>query len=112
MKIILKRIVFPFFSKERHSFLIEKWWFRLIIVLYVIGVIVVLSLTLENLQYSAWGWCYAINVSPLDECGNLISEYRIQVILGTLLLTAFYHYVVQFIFFKIIVNYIVLGNKK
>jgi len=33
-------MLFPFYSSERHSFLMEKWYFRLLFVFYIIGIIV------------------------------------------------------------------------
>jgi hypothetical protein len=37
----IKKILFPFFNKERHSFLNKKWWSRVIMTLYVSGLIIV-----------------------------------------------------------------------
>ena len=53
-----QRITAPFF-KERHKFLSNKWWFRLIIVAYIIGfVITPFAIFARNMDMST-GWCYS-----------------------------------------------------
>jgi len=87
----MKKIIFPFFNKEHHDFLIGKWWFRLFIIFYVVGVYILFS------AISNWnGW----------------DRNLLWALPGTLVLTAIIHYIIQFIFFKIIIDFIVLGNKK
>lgn len=116
----IKSVLFPFFNINFHAFLIKKWWFRLLIVLYIIGIIIILGAISSKLAYSSWGWCYnssylyidnnAEYVQHLDRCAQFLSQERLNVILVTILLTAIIHYIIQFIFFKIVINFIVLGS--
>ena len=114
--------MFPFFKAESHHFLSEKWWFRLLTVLYLIGVVVFLFEIWDSLFYSAWGWCYDLASSymgdaggfrkHLDGCGEILeSTNRASVLAEGLAVTIFLHYLIQFIFYKVIINFIVLGGK-
>ena len=121
-KISLKKIVFPFFNKERNGFLMEKWWFRLFIVFYAIGTVILLGSIWLKLAASSWGWCYdSIYLYPgngtefterFNNCRELWKESFALNLLITFISTTVIHYIIQFIFFKIIINFIVLGNKK
>jgi len=112
MKIILKKITFPFFKSENHDFLIKKWWFRLIIVLYTIGIITFLYLFWSKFSYSYWGWCFDLNTTNANQCVELSKQGVIPVFFYSLFLTLISHYIIQLIFFKIIINFVVLDNKK
>ena len=118
-----KKIIFPFFKADKHTFLAEKWWFRLITVLYIIGVVILLFRLWDSFSYSSWGWCYDSSSvyfesgdsealqKHFDLCGKLLTDNRLYVIGGGILATLVIHYLVQLIFFKIIINFIVLGGK-
>ncbi len=120
MKEKIKKFLFPFF-KERHKFLLEKWWFRLIIVIYIIAFIIAPFMFFAFYMYSASGSCYdslylyygdtTFNVR-LAECSRMAREAWTPgigfAVIGTLIL----HYLIQIIFFKIVINFIVLGSKK
>lgn len=118
----LKKIIFPFYKAERHHFLTEKWWFRLIIVFYAIGAVVLLGSIWSNFSGSSWGWCYdslylyvgndAEFSQHFSQCKEIWKESFAWVVLASLVSTAVIHYLVQFVFFKIIINFIVLGGKK
>lgn len=118
----MKKIIFPFYKKERHGFLNKKWWFRTIIVIYTIALVITpFAIWLWYIDYSS-GWCYD-SIALSTSFGNHVSDYKILecsqiareawtdgipiAIFGWLLL----HYLIQVIFFKIIINYIVLGGK-
>ncbi|MFA5188199.1 MAG: hypothetical protein WC460_02460 [Patescibacteria group bacterium] len=118
----MKKIIFPFYNKDRHKFLAEKWWFRAIIVIYVIGFIITpFAIWFWHVKESS-GWCYnSLYIyyddkpafdAQLADCTRFAREAWINgipiAILGWLII----HYLIQIIFFKIIVNYIVLGRKK
>ena len=117
----IKQVAFPFFKKDKHHFLSEKWWFRLLTVLYVIGIVILLFRIWDSLSYSAWGWCYDTSYvyfdepsmfkQHLDECGQFLRSSRLEVIGGGIAITIFIHYLIQFIFYKVIINFIVLGTK-
>ena len=120
----MKKILFPFFNKERHSFLTSHWWFILLIVLYIIGLIIFLYHIWGNLIQTQYGWCfdnlylYANNgfnspewLQQVSQCNKIRQESLTLVILGPIIITFVVHYIIQFIFFKIIINYILLGSK-
>lgn len=120
MNKILK-IIFPFYNSNKHNFLYQKWWFRLLTVAYIIGIIIGFGIISSKINYSYWGWCYdlaVINYSGqnlterLDECGKFLEQYRWESLSSSILFTLILHYAIQFIFFKIIINFIALGNKK
>jgi len=120
---ILKKIIFPFFNKERHEFLFKKWWFRALIVVYVVFIV----LSFRALVVS--------EVMPVEKCipyyndnlswmnndeGKIFKEEclaeRLSMMPGdiasSLVITIIIHYIIQLIFFKIIVDYVAIGNKK
>ncbi len=117
----LKKITFPFFNTERHHFLTEKWWFRLLIVFYSIGATILLISIWSNFSSSSWGWCYdslylyvgndAEFSQRFNQCREIWKESFAWVALGGFISTAIVHYIIQFVFFKIIINFIVLGGK-
>ncbi len=118
----LKKIIFPLYKTEKHHFLAEKSWFRLIIVFYAIGAFVVLGSIWSSFSNAEWGWCYdslylyvgndAEFTQHFNQCKEIWKESFALVVLATLVSTAVIHYLVQFVFFKIVINFIVLGGKK
>jgi hypothetical protein len=118
-----KKALFPFFNKDQHQFLTQKWWFRLIIILYVIAFII-LPLALWNSYYeSAAGWCfdslylfsledYGWYQSRIEECMQFARDARLPGSLTSIFGALTIHYIIQLIFFKIVINYIVLGGKR
>lgn len=118
----MKKFIFPFFSVERHGFLIKKWWFRLLIVVYIILFVVAPFLFFSNYMENAAGWCYsglpylhlgndAFN-TELAKCSQFAKEAWTPAIITAILGTIVIHYLIQFIFFKIIINFVVMGGKK
>ncbi len=116
----MKKIIFPFYKKALHNFLTEKWWFRSIIVIYIIVfVIAPFVIWLWHVNYAS-SWCYdALNLfydytfsDRLAECSKIARDASITGIPVAILGWLTIHYLIQVIFFKIIVNYIVLGGKK
>lgn len=117
-----KKLFFPLYKKDRHSFLTEKWWFRGVIVIYVIAFIVTpIAIWLWYINWSA-GWCYD-NLelysydqtefdSQLNYCSELGREAWLNGIPAATLGLLAIHYLIQVIFFKIIIDYVVLGEKK
>ena len=119
-KILVKilKILFPFYNYERHNFLYQKWWFRLLIVVYIVGIFVGFIYIGNILADSYWGWCYDSSMyydnysERLELCGKFMNDYRWKSIGESILYTLIFHYLIQFILFKIIINFVVLGNKK
>lgn len=116
-----RRILFPFYKIDTHHFLTEKWWFRLLIVLYSIGATILLFSIWSNFSSSSWGWCYdslylyvgndAESSQHFNQCREIWKESFAWVTLGGLASVAIIHYIAQFIFFKVIINFIILGGK-
>ena len=73
---------FPFYKSSHHQFLLKKWWFRALIVFYALSLILIALIVWVDAS-SFW-----------DLIGPLV-----------------FHYIVQFFFFNIIINFIVLGSK-
>lgn len=107
----MKKIIFPFYKKERHHFLTEKWWFRAVTVLYIIAFIITpFALWLWHVN-SASGWCYdSLSLwysdpsfsERLSECSQFAREAWITGIPVALMGWLVIHYIIQIIFFKII----------
>lgn len=117
-----KKIIFPFFEQEKHSFLLKKWWFRLLVVAYIV-LFVVGFFAITNAFYQAQiGWCW--DVTPLyygdgfnehmDFCKALYDRPENNYILRlgySFIVTLVINYIIQIIFYKVLINYIVLGGK-
>ncbi|MGI6348267.1 MAG: hypothetical protein ACOXZ1_03705 [Patescibacteria group bacterium] len=120
---VFKKIIFPFFNKERHGFLFKKWWIRALMVTYVIF----LALSFRAM--------IIYEVRPVESCIAYYNEdlswmnddekdvfteeclaQRLKMLPGdiasSLLSLIIIHYIAQLIFFKIIVDYVAMGNKK
>src|SRR3989344_240511 len=121
---MLKRILFPFF-KSRHEFLLSQWWFRLLITVYV-------AMLLISIPYS---W-YRIVASQYEDCEtNSIAVYgsrdeallngafvrcaemewafgwNIPSFLYIFIPVIVLHYFFQLLFFKVLLDFIVLHDK-
>ena len=127
-----EKILFPFFNNSRHNFLLTKWWFRAIITFYIILLLISIPLTWFNLvanqyydcenhvkayygeqivsgkQYDASYWDAMQNCNKMD----FVFGWDIQTFIGIFFGILILHYLIQLIFFKVIINYIVLDNKK
>lgn len=115
-----KKIIFPFY-KERHGFLVQKWWFRAIILIYFLWLLISpFYIGISHLN-SSTGWCFNsaewylekgrfdIWDVEFDKCQQLWRQTWFQSIgvgvVGALLLNIS----IQFLFFKAIMDFIVLG---
>ena len=118
----VKKIIFPFFNKNQHAFLLRKWWFRTIIVVYIIIFLIMPFIIFAMHVDSSSGWCYDSLSSYYEDkkefndhlkvCGELLSESRIPGVGLGIIGTFVPHYLIQIIFFKIIIDFIFLGSKK
>jgi hypothetical protein len=118
---ILKKIILPFFNKERHEFLFKKWWFRALIVVYVIFLIFLLSSFSEIAPAEKCFPYYNENLQRMSsEASEVFTEECLAerlssmpgIIASSLVITIIAHYIIQLIFFKIIIDYVAMGNKK
>lgn len=118
----MRKIIFPLYKKERHGFLMEKWWFRAILVFYVITFLIApFAIWFWHVHESS-DWCYnslynyyddqTVFNYQLADCSRFAREAWVKgvplAILGWLVV----HYFVQVIFFKTFIDYIILGGKK
>lgn len=118
---IFKKILFPFYKKERHIFLIRKWWFRLIIVAYIVLFVATPFIFFSNYM-EAYDWCYKSSSylyqdnnafdTALANCSQAAREAWTPAIITAIFGTLIIHYLIQLIFFKIVINYIVMGGVK
>lgn len=131
----IKKLLFPFFNQERHAFLTKKWWFRTVVVLYVTGLIIaplVIFFPDYNIQgrYCRYYQSYKTQVESqsvgqkksLDEifakswnnkdCREVTKKEVVSNILSATIIPIVLHYVIQLIFFKIVIDYIVLDYSK
>lgn len=118
--ISVKNILFPFFKKDLHAFLTRQWWFRTVIVLYVIALVISPVVFFIYFMDSQTDWCYGglylyrgeeLN-QQIRACGEISREARGYAIPFALISPPSLHYLVQLIFFKVIVGYIILGGKR
>ncbi len=118
----MRRFLFPFF-RPHHKFLLDKWWFRLLILIYLGGIVaspfIVSNMYVEN----ATGWCWqyvqhltvtgaeqSIWEDAKNDCMEIhkeIAPYAYAMLVFTPIVL---HYLVMFVFFKVIVDFIALGR--
>ena len=118
----MKKIIFPFYDETRHNFLFGKWWFRLAIVFYIV-VLIVIAVVAFNDNFSYIKTCQntAFELyepfsdglkNELAQCEKMAYGALLPSVGYAIILVLAFYYLVQVIFFKIIINYVVLGNKK
>lgn len=120
----MRYIIFPFFDKKKHSFLLDMWLFRTVVVVFIsIFIISMPSIWLAKVT-DVFKNCEK-NVIPLSQsniyqwsesitwCNNLArSAWTWPGTVGdSVLIPIIIFYLVQLIFFKVVINYIVLGGK-
>jgi hypothetical protein len=109
---ILARVVFPFYN-ARHDFLLRKWWIRLVIVLYGSFLILVLIKVYSGIALNSY--CaseYHDSPALIQNCFRMVQDSKRAAIVGAIALTTTLHYVIQLIFFKIIVDFVALGGRR
>lgn len=124
----IKKVLFPFYNKERHQFLMANWVFRVIVVIYIIALITLFFYLINYFSNFYWGWCYHDMYSLIykpdnmtasiyfDEqtiyCDAIRKSNVLTMWLCVISTTLIPYYLIQLFFFKIIVNFIILGGKK
>ena len=115
MKNKLKKILFPFYSSERHGFLMERSWLRLLFVFYIIGIIV------SPVVFGAIAWellvesClkHRLEFPHTDiDCLQIVKDTDTERALYSIFGPIVTHYLIQLVLFKIVIDFIVLGGKK
>lgn len=89
----------------------ERWWFRLLFVFYIIGIIV--SPVVFVVAAAEWltdpcSGIYLDNDSYMDCYRHAMDEARLYFYFGPIVT----HYLIQLVLFKIVIDFIVLGGKK
>jgi hypothetical protein len=138
----MKKIIFPFYNKSKHGFLFTKWWFRATFVLYIIILLYSVSAvwifqieecrdkisayellrkeysikrtTAESPTFEALKQ-KSVSVSQKSETDQQYASYYWSAFLSATAYTLFVliaHYFFQLIFFKIVVDFVVLGGKR
>ena len=111
MKNRLKKILFPFYSSERHGFLVEIWWFRSLFVFYTIGIIV------SPFVFGAIAWellvepCFKLGPDSGIDCLQVVKDTRMERDLYFIFGPIITHYLIQIALFKVVINFIVSGGK-
>ncbi len=129
----LANIFFPFYH-PRHHFLSKKIWFRGITTLYILTFIIVTSVVWYQSLMGNYYDCvaeveeyYGGQPSPAvsmeqfkgyfdarDSCNQgarVAWENWETPTIMVLIFFGFVHYLIQLIFFKVVINYVVLGSK-
>lgn len=117
----MRKFIFPFINSQ-NRFLLEKWWFRLLIVLYVITFLILpFYLGLKFLTDNT-DWCYdtlyLYDISSIQweqqfgRCQQIARDAWLPAIAYGLVVPTAFHYIIQVVFYKIIIGFIVLGGKR
>src|SRR3989344_7259736 len=114
----IKKIIFPFY-RDRHQYLMAKPWFRGIFVIYMIGIVVIPTVIffIQVDEYSDWCWnsLHLYYDTPdlykeeLENCAEIHREGLHTNLIVVPILTVITHYLIQLVFFKIIIDFITRG---
>ena len=115
----MKKILFPFL-KERHTFLLGKWWFRFGIVIYFLAILVSPFLLFGNYM-EPYGNCYDsaqllwkyhdLWLERIEQCSQSARDaWPVAAAVGVLGTVAV-HYFIQAVLFKVVIDFIVLGPR-
>jgi hypothetical protein len=118
---VIKKILFPFF-RDRHRFLMAKWWFRFLVVGYVVALAIAPSFLFTTFLDSGVEWCWRTASAysddapkykqQLEECSRIHRAVLPFIVIETLLVALLGHYIVQVVFFKIGVDFVTLGPSR
>jgi len=88
----MNKILFPFYKSVKYGFLMKKWWFRFLLVIFMI-VFLLSIIFIINDNTHQWG-------------------YDWETIGGGIAFLIVIFYLFQLFFFKIVIDFIALGNDK
>ncbi len=121
----MKKLLFPFY-KERHKFLVQKWWFRVILLAYFIWLPISPFYLGLSYLHDQTDWCYdtldlfddwgvpgnkEVWESQLDRCTEIARENWVPAIGVGIIGAPILNFLLQFLFFKILMDFIVLGTR-
>ncbi len=110
--------------------LIKSWKFRILIIVYVLCTVALLVYLFNYFRNEYWGWCYDglrsagednDGVVPLggeyssvdrQSCNEIKKSHILHMLEISLLLFPITYYLAQLFLFKVIINFIILGNQK
>lgn len=115
------KVSLPFF-KENHKFLLGKWWFRLLIVLYPIALVILIICLFSGFMDSylkcydtvikIFTWSSSQYNQEFTLCREGIMNALPQAIGYAFIGTLMTHYVIQILFFKIVIDFVMMGKYK
>ncbi len=128
----MNKIIFPFY-KISHRFLMKKWWFRTIFAIYILLFVIFVPLSWYGLITDSYNRCVSgvesyyggepdpvKSISEFNEYYDSLNNcnYAAKTAWGSwevptawvLVVSITIHYLLQLVFFKIIIDFIVLGN--
>lgn len=130
----MKKILFPFFDQTKHSFILKQSWFRGVIALYVLFALIFVPYywgqtvlndyydckaqaevrfgsdpALRNADqavgyYDAYKYCSQIAKNEKENWLYPTITVAIEVAVA--------HYLIQFLFFTVLINFIALGKRE
>jgi len=113
------KILFPFFNKNRHAFLKNKWWFRAFTVIFFVALILSITTIWFSEVQEVYDDCIAYygNKIILEEVLSCNQNARDAwtypgIIQASLINPIIYFYLIQLFIFKVVIDYIILGGKK
>lgn len=118
MNKIFKKILFPTYI-NRYEFLIEKQWFRILSILFLLFIIfTITSIKHHEMSDRCWSNYQKENYSSLqiqedmsENCVNMTKNDSVNWFVDILLTFIFMWYVLPFLFFRIVIDYIMLNKK-
>lgn len=121
----MKRLLVPAYRPARHSFLMRRWWFRLFLVVYVPFILLWGPVRWVGAVETAHNNCVATltvsvgNGTPdfyraLSTCNDVARDAWTWpgVLWGSLLPPLLLHFIGQWVLFRVIVDFVVLGGKR
>ena len=112
------KILFPFYKSSRYNFIIKKWWHRLFIVVFIVALIVVAWNIFVYLNEYETRVCdmylipgYGYNIETYGECLMAIPVHPFQNLGITVLAVIAVSYVLQLVYYKILI-FIIFGKNK
>jgi len=122
----MKKIIFPFLNKERHSFLKKHWWYRLLIILYIVFLLAIPFYfystesrddlnCLTHVEKFYGNKVYLGDEAAgkaVDECIAYQASQSQSAAIYAIIMTIVAHYAIQLIFYKVVIDFIYKGKNK
>lgn len=120
---IVKKLLFPFYNKKTHHFLTEKWWFRALNTIFIFVFIASIPLIWFSHVDGVYNRCIGLweargygdlsaKIEGIKICNEIARESWSEATWTAIIFPLVVAFFVQLLFFKVVIDYIVLGNKK